>query len=384
VREPTGIYVHVPFCSEKCHYCDFLSAPGSELQMEAYLALLRTEARRYHDRYAAATVFVGGGTPSLLPAPLLARLLDEVVGPFLPRDAAERAALGIPEATVECNPESFSRPKGEVMRERCVNRISLGIQSWDDAELARLGRRHDAARALAAFGEARAAGFASINLDLIYGFPGHAPDRWRDTLARTTSLAPEHVSAYCFILEEGTRFFHAHHAGAIQELDDGIQADMYDECRSLFAAVGYRHYEISNFAHAGRECEHNRRTWRNQSYLGLGLGAVGFLDGRRRGNARTHAGYREQIAGGRLWDWIEEPMPPGERVRESLILGLRMLEGVEPERAVGGPLGEADLARIRGVLDRWTRRGLLARDADRYALTERGLFLSSEVFVDLV
>lgn len=376
VRERTGLYVHVPFCSEKCHYCDFLSAPGSDAQMEAYLDLLIREARPYQQRYEAATVFIGGGTPSLLPPRLLDRMLAEVVQPFL----TERTT----EASMECNPESFSPGKARVMRDRGLGRVSFGVQTLDPAELQALGRRHDRARALAAYDEARAAGFADVNVDLIYGFPGHTLASWRRTLDEIVALAPEHVSAYCFILEEGTKFFHAHEAGQLPDEDPELQADMFDAGRERLRGAGFKHYEISNFARPGRECEHNRRYWRNESYLGLGLGAVSFLEGRRRSNARTHAGYRKQVELALAHEWIEEPMPAGERVRESLILGLRMLAGVDPRRVTGAPLDDGSMRGILSTLGRWEQKGLLERHGDTWALTDRGLFLSSEVFTDLV
>lgn len=375
-RERTGLYVHIPFCSEKCNYCDFLSAPGSEARMETYLDLLAHEARRYQQRYEAATVFIGGGTPSLLSPRLLDRMLAEVVQPFL----TERTT----EASMECNPESFSPEKARVMRDRGLGRVSFGVQTLDAAELATLGRRHDRARALAAYDEARAAGFADVNLDLIYGFPGHTLASWRRTLDEVVALAPEHISAYCFILEEGTRFFHAHEAGQLPAEDPELQADMFDAVRERLAAAGFEHYEISNFSQPGRECEHNRRYWRNESYLGLGLGAVSFLRGRRRSNARTHAGYAKQVQLALAHEWIEEPMAADERVRESLILGLRMLEGVDPRRVTGAPLDDEPMRGILSTLTRWEQKGLLERRGERWALTPRGLFLSSEVFTDLV
>jgi oxygen-independent coproporphyrinogen-3 oxidase len=375
-RELTGLYVHIPFCSEKCHYCDFLSAPGSEAQMEAYVDLLAREARAYQARYEAATVFIGGGTPSLLPPKLLDRMLAEVVEPFL----TDRTT----EASMECNPESFSPEKARVMRARGIGRVSFGVQTLDPAELVKLGRRHDRARALAAYDEARAAGFADVNLDLIYGFPGHTEASWKKTVGEVAALGAEHLSAYCFILEEGTKFFHAHEAGQLEEEDGDLQADMFEIGRAMLADAGYEHYEISNFAKPGRECEHNRRYWRNESYLGLGLGAVSFLDGRRRSNARTHMGYTKQVQLAMPHEWIEEPMPAEERVRESLILGLRLLDGVIPERVTGAPIGQDEMRGILSTLGRWEKKGLLERRGERWALTARGLFLSSEVFTDLV
>lgn len=375
-REQTGLYVHIPFCSEKCHYCDFLSAPGSEAQMESYLDLLAREAKAYQGRFEAATVFIGGGTPSLLPPKMLDRMLAEVVVPFMP--------AGKIEATIECNPESFSAEKAQVLAKHGIGRVSFGVQSLDEAELRRLGRRHDRARAIAAYREARDAGIADVNLDLIYGFPGHGPDTWKATLDATIALAPDHISAYCFILEEGTKFFHAHAAGALEDEDGDLQADLFDTGRAALAQAGYTHYEISNFAKPGRECEHNRRYWRNETYLGLGLGAVSFLDGRRRSNAKTHVAYQKQVEAGLPHEWIEEALPAPERVRESLILGLRLLEGVDPTHVTGTPLDEPDMKDILKILDRWEAKGLLAHQGERYALTDRGLFLSSEVFTDLI
>jgi oxygen-independent coproporphyrinogen-3 oxidase len=381
VREATGVYIHIPFCSEKCHYCDFLSAPGSEGQMEAYLNLLVKEARVYQDRYVAATVFIGGGTPSLLPPRLMSRLVSEVLKPFLPRT---EEGNGEPEVTIECNPESFTLEKGQLLRGNGVGRISFGVQTLSDVELVRLGRRHDVARAHQAYADARASGFDNVNLDLIFGFPGHTLESWKETLSSMIQLAPEHISAYCFILEEGTKFFHAHESGQLAEEDPDLQADMYEYLRAELSHAGYQHYEISNFSRTGRECAHNLRYWRNESYLGLGIGAVGFLDGRRRGNSRTHLGYAKQLEENRAWDWVEEPLSPEERLKESLILGLRLMEGVDPEHAVGSPIPPDRMQKVNQKLKRWEDRGLLKRESQRVSLTDRGLFLSNEVFTDLI
>lgn len=376
-RERTGLYVHIPFCSEKCNYCDFLSAPGSEAQMESYLDLLAREARGYQGRYEAATVFIGGGTPSLLPPAMLDRMLAEVIVPFLP--AGQKI-----ETSIECNPESFSAEKARILVKNGINRISFGVQSMDPAELVSLGRRHDRERAVRAYHEARDAGIADVNLDLIYGFPGNTPETFRASLEAIIALRPEHISAYCFILEEGTKFFHAHAAGQLEDEDGDLQADLFDIGRARLTEVGYTHYEISNFAQPGHECEHNRRYWRNETYLGLGLGSVSFLDGHRRANAKTHVAYQKQVETGIPHEWIEGELPAEERVRESLILGLRLLEGVDPQHVTGAPLEAPEMAKIVKTLDRWQAKGLLARQGERYALTDRGLFLSSEVFTDLI
>jgi oxygen-independent coproporphyrinogen-3 oxidase len=262
--------------------------------------------------------------------------------------------------------------------------LSLGVQSFAENDLVTLGRLHDVGRSLAAFALARSCGFDSINLDLMYGFPGHTLGSWESSLEKALDLGSEHISTYCFILEEGTRFWPAHEAGQLPDEDEELQARMYEECRRVLGGRGYRHYEISNFGLPGHECRHNLRYWRNDTYLGLGLGAVGFLCGRRRGNAKTIQGYRRQVEEGREWEWSEDPLSPVERVRESLILGLRLLEGVDPRAVVGNPLPEHEHAAIGRVLERWKARGLVARFDDRYALTERGLFLSNEVFSDLV
>ena len=375
--QETGVYVHIPFCSGKCNYCDFLSAPGSEEEMESYVDLLSREAACHRSRFTARTVFVGGGTPSILPDRLLTRLIEQVVAPFARPD-------GPIEFTVECNPESFSPATARLLRRLGADRLSLGLQSFVENDLRGLGRRHTVRQALEAYELAREAGFASVNLDLMYGFPGHTERAWEASLERAVTLAPEHVSAYCFILEEGTRFWPAHEAGELPDEDGDLQASMYDRCRQVLADRGYRHYEISNFALPGHECRHNLRYWRNESYLGLGLGAVSFQDGHRRGNARTMPAYRSQVEEGRPWDWIEDALSPNARVRESLILGLRLLEGVDPRTVPGNPLAEHEHEEIGRVLDRWQARGLVARCDDRYALTERGLFLSNEVFADLV
>jgi oxygen-independent coproporphyrinogen-3 oxidase len=380
--QETGVYVHIPFCSRKCNYCDFLSAPGRPADKTAYVNLLEQEVRRFHGRYRADTVFVGGGTPSVLPARLLEKLFALVIGPFLQSDTAGEPVNV--EISVEANPESLSREKARRLRKGGATRLSLGVQSFDPAGLAWMGRRHTVAQALKAYGVAREVGFPSVNLDLMYGFPTHSRETWEKTLERAMELRPEHISAYCFIPEVGTRLYPTAEVLRRTDEDEDLQAEMYRTCRQMLSGAGFVQYEISNFSLPGHECRHNIRYWRNQSYLGLGLGAVSFMDGRRRSNAKVLLAYRQQIIEGRPFDWEEEPLSKASRVRESLILGLRLLEGVDPAAVPGNPIAQAEREAIQSVLSRWQRRGLLERVKGRYALTERGLFLSNEVFADLV
>jgi len=397
--EETGLYIHIPFCKEKCRYCDFLSGVATEAVMEAYLDVLAQEAATYQGRYRAKTVFIGGGTPSVLPVRLLGKLFRDIVEPFLVEekkdphdrmgtssDALDRSlTVARPvEVTVEANPESFSREKATVFRQEGVNRLSLGVQSFVDSDLKRLGRVHSVEEAVKAFSCAREAGFSSINLDLMYGFPDQTPSNWSTTLDKALDLGPEHLSTYCFTLEEGSRFHLDHEAGLLPREDDSIQAEMYESCRTTLTTRGFVHYELSNFARPGHECRHNLRYWQNNTYLGLGVGATSFLEGRRRSNATGLEEYRRQIREGRRSEWMEEPLSAPQRVRESLILGLRLLDGVDPANVPGNPIEESEMKAIHEVLSRWQERGLLKRSDDRFAFSERGLFLSNEVLGDLV
>ncbi len=274
------LYLHIPFCVRKCAYCDFLSAPADRARQEEYLRALKREIEMFPDRetYRVSSVFFGGGTPSILPGERIAELME-----LLRREFQIRADA---EVTLECNPGTADAEKLRIFRETGINRLSLGLQSADERELALLGRIHTWADFLRTFDTAREAGFSNINVDLMSALPGQTVRSWERTLARVLALAPEHISAYSLIIEEGTPFYERYHEDA-EKRERGEQPEnlpsedeereMYQLTEQMLAEAGLNRYEISNYALPGYECRHNIGYWTGAEYAGFGLGASSLL-----------------------------------------------------------------------------------------------------------
>ncbi|HEY7294418.1 MAG TPA: radical SAM family heme chaperone HemW, partial [Dehalococcoidia bacterium] len=337
-RLPLGLYLHLPFCDHKCAYCDFNSYAGLDHLIPAYSDALVRDIVLWRDLAAGSevvTVFLGGGTPSLTPLPQLERIFGAVRRSF--------ALAEDTEVTLEANPGTVDAPYLRGLRELGVNRLSLGVQSFDDGELRRLDRIHDAAQAIAAYRAARAAGFENVNLDLIFGLEGQSPDGWRANLRIAAELAPEHLSLYGLTVEPGTKLAWQVEHGATPAPDPDLQADMYEAAAELMAAAGYVQYEISNWSRLGRACRHNLIYWRNEPYLGLGAGAHSRFVGQRFAMVRPPAGYIARVAtatGGvpaqreplrsRFPQIGEETaIEPLTDASDTAILGLRLNEGVD-------------------------------------------------------
>ena len=378
-----GVYVHVPFCLTRCHYCDFVTYTGMEGLRRPYAAALLEEAALAvaalgPEPPVVTSVFVGGGTPTLLPPADLARVLGRL-GELL-------AVAPGAEVTVEANPETVDAAMAGGLAAAGVTRVSMGAQSFDDRVLAALGRVHDADRVARAVAALRAAGVPAVNLDLIYGGPGEDAGSWAATLERAVGLEPEHLSAYALTIEPATKFGRLVAAGRMAEPGEDDLADRYDTARAVLAGAGYRHYEVSNWArdaapgtgaipaHASR---HNLTYWRRGRYLGLGAGAHEFDGTTRRWNLAGVPQYLEAVRAGRRPTEGEERLDAGQARFEALALRLRTVDGLDPEeaRALGvDPDGEAATG-LRAA-------GLLA-PGPGLALTEQGLFLHGEVVARL-
>ncbi len=398
--EPLAVYVHVPFCPARCAYCDFPAyvyrpdlaagfAAAVLREAELLAGLPEVAGRR------AVTLYFGGGTPTVLPPEELAavaaglRRLFQLDAPQPPSDGPQPAE---PEVTVEANPETLDAARLARLREAGFNRLSLGLQAWDDGLLALLGRRHTVADFLRAYGEARRAGFANVNVDLIYGLPGQTLAGWRATLARVVALGPEHVSAYALQVEEGTALARWLREGRLPAARPRLgrpplrlpgedeTAGMYDLAREVLAAAGYEHYEISNFARPGCRSHHNQIYWRNGDYLGLGPGASSHLAGRRWTNERRLDRYRAALAAGRLPVAEAEGADRAREMGDTVILGLRLLEGVslaDFRRRFG-----TDLLDVYGpAVGELREQGLLALEDGRLRLTPRALPVANRVFM---
>lgn len=360
-----GLYLHIPFCKSKCIYCDFYSLPRAESRMDDYVralcAQLREEAPRCAD-YCVDTVYFGGGTPSYLGPDRLCRLLDTLSSLYrLAPDA---------ELTLEANPDSARDVSAlRTLRRAGFNRLSLGMQSADDALLACIGRAHRHGDTVAAVSAARAAGFDNLSLDLIYGLPAQSPARWQADLAAALALAPDHLSCYGLKVEEGTPLAALRDTLALP--DDDAQAEAYLSAVDTLERAGYRQYEISNFSRPGRESRHNLRYWELAPYLGFGPGAHSDFAGRRFALARDLDAY---LAGRRLLSEDAAPSPR-ERLEERVMLSLRLARGLDLS-ALG-----ADASAAEAVLAECARHGLAERAASRWRLTPRGFLVSNAIIL---
>jgi len=370
-----GLYVHVPFCAKRCGYCSFNTAPLEDGAMARYLEAFHREVEllgglAWAPRVRLSTIFLGGGTPSLLTSDELAAMLERIRSRF---DVA-----GDAEITVECNPESVTRDKLAGYRAAGVNRLSLGVQSLDDSILPRLGRLHDARGARAAFEAARAAGCVNLSVDLMYGLPGLDPDGWTRAVEGVLDWGPDHLSAYGLTLDAGSLWGAAGVDGIPGE---DSQIEQYWRLARAAAARGLEHYEISNYARPGFRSRHNQIYWRAAEYLAAGPGACGFVGRLRYANVKATPRYCETLAGAGLPVASAELVSERQRLGERLILGLRTADGIP------ATLLEARLdgdARLRGLLDEWRARALLTDARDRVRLTEAGFLLSDALFVELL
>jgi len=378
-----GAYLHIPFCTKRCGYCSFNTAPDSPGAVARFLPALLGEIDIVaREPWAGAvdlrSVFLGGGTPSLLPAEAMAEILEHLRARF----GVEAAA----EITVECNPESVSLERLAGYRRAGVTRISLGVQSLDDRILPTLDRLHTAAQAREAFDAARAAGFEDVSVDLIYGLPGLDLATWEETVKGALGWAPDHLSAYALTLDEGSLWNAAASAGRaggriVLPPEETVTAQ-YSRLVQLAAEAGFEHYEVSNYARPGHRSAHNQIYWHAEEYLGLGPGACGFLGDVRYGNVKPVERYRAMVAAGDAPVESHETLTPRQRLAERLILGLRLGDGIPSawleERVALAP------ARLRATLEAWRERGLLAESDGRVRLTETGFLLSDALFVELL
>ena len=391
-QDGISLYVHVPFCLTKCPYCDFNTYQGIESQFGDFLAAVTGEIAAWATalgRPAVNTIFLGGGTPSYLPAGDVGRILDAIAAAYPIRSDAE--------ITAECNPNDLTNARCADLRAAGISRVSIGVQSMDNGLLAMLGRRHDADEAVAALHACRRAGFDNVNLDLMYGLPQQSLAQWQDTMAQTLALAPEHLSLYSLTLEEGTPLRRWVEQGRLPEPDPDLAADMYDFARAALLDAGYHHYEISNWCRPGRESEHNLAYWRNLHWLGVGPGAHSSLGGVRFWTVRPPRDYvrkaAEWTATAAPWASVtaagidDVPTVDGLEVidqattaAETMFLGLRLLYGMDVA-AASERVGVDLLARYETELAELTADRLLVWESDgRLRLAEDAYLVANQVF----
>ena len=384
-----SLYLHIPFCTAKCGYCDFNSYEGLDHLVPDYTPALVRElelwapAARSH---RVETVFLGGGTPSLTSLDDMETIVRGL------RDQYDVAPDT--EWTLEANPTELTQEHLEGLRALGINRLSIGVQSLHDDELELLDRQHSAERAIEGVHAARAAGFDNVNMDLIFGLIDQPLERWQGTLERAIALAPEHLSCYALTVEPGTLLYYQVQKGMLPEPDPDVVAEQYEWTRDRLARAGYEQYEISNWARPGHACRHNLVYWRAEPYIGVGAGAHSFFAGQRLANVDSpqryvelvNASHEERAAtgGGTLQQIAGGETPDDATLRaDALILGLRLLEGVS-RLEYADRFGEPPEAAFGEAIERHFRTGLLEDRDGRLRLTPRGLLLANEVFVDLL
>ncbi len=377
-QNPLAVYVHIPFCARHCAYCDFnvvVERAGSALVPETVEAIQRDIERSAAEIQATGprrveTVFFGGGTPTYLTGEQLGAILRTIRDHF---DVAPDA-----EISSEANPGSSDVAIFAAMRAAGFNRLSVGVQAFDDALLLRLDRLHSASEAERAITAARAAGFANLSLDLMFGLPGQTPELWRQSLDRALQCGTEHLSLYALSLEPGTRFERLHRGGKLELPDEDSELAMYEEAITRLTSAGFEHYEVSNFARPGFRSRHNQVYWHNGEYLGAGPGAVSYLGGRRWKRERLPRRYAAKVAAAQDLSVESEHLDAAGALGETMMLGLRLLDGISLSEVAArftiDPL-QVFASQIAGL----THRGLITLNGDTLRLTHAGLLLANTV-----
>ena len=375
-----AVYIHIPFCVKKCNYCDFLSfshGTSTTDAMEQYISALIAEMTLATAQYRvqARTIFIGGGTPSVLPEPLMEILLKAIRQYFV-SDCLQ-------EYTVELNPGTITERKLQLMKQYGVNRLSIGVQSDNAEQLQLLGRIHTFAEAQEAVQLARAVGFDNINLDFMYGIPGQTVEAWADTLTNAMALKPQHLSLYQLKIEENTVLNQWLEDGRIEEFDDETALAMYRTAQTLLEREGYHQYEISNYAKAGHESLHNQVYWRTDHYLGLGLGACSWVRPNRWNNHFAMTDYLQSIAQGTLPAQESEHLTVQEQMEETVFMALRMNQGL-PKALFQARFGCSVESIFADAIQTCKANGWLTEAEDCYLLTEEGRVLGNLVFMEFI
>jgi oxygen-independent coproporphyrinogen-3 oxidase len=361
MTEPIGLYVHIPFCHARCGYCDFATFTGQEQNIDRYLSALDVEMKS-HGPQTVQTIFIGGGTPTVLSPAQIDTLFNSIRTSF---DASR-----VIEATIEANPESATNDVLNAYLRNGINRISFGLQTTDDTLLKKIDRLHTFEEFTKRYELARTLGFENINIDLIFGLPGQTLSDWETTVKTVLALKPEHVSAYALKVEEGTAFSRDN-----VEAEPDLQAEMYLAASRLLMGAGYEHYEISNFAQPGFRSQHNLLYWKNEATIGIGLSAASHMGRRRWKNMRGLLDYMQAIQDGKTSQVENVELSENDQFRENVMLNLRLSEGV--------PVSVLEKTKIP-VISQFVNEGLATLENNFFRLTPRGWLVSNQLFQYLV
>lgn len=372
-----SLYFHIPYCKMKCFYCDFNSYANKYDTLDEYLTCIEKEIDLYAPLFGSSirTIFFGGGTPSIIESRSIRRILDKCNSVFDTR--------GCTEISIETNPESLTEQKLYDYRNMGINRLSIGLQAWQDRLLKKIGRIHTLDKFIYAFSKAREAGFENINVDLIFSLPEQSIANWTETLLNIVDLGPEHVSCYSLKVEEGTRFHDALIEGEIRIPDDETDREMYYNAMESLNKFGYNHYEISNFAKPGYECVHNMAYWTFKEYIGFGAGAHSFYDNKRTENESLIEKYITQINRGHFAYSEKHSLAKKDQMTDYIITGMRLIKGIDKKRffeQFGISINELFTPNVMEYI----KMGLLDDSEDNLKFTLKGFDLSNLVLTEFV
>ena len=374
MKKNIGLYLHIPFCISKCRYCDFLSKANQTSYFEPYVQALVKEIQAYGElliSYEVDSIFIGGGTPTILPIPLLEKILFELYRNF--------TIIPTAEITIEANPGTLSKIQLQRLNEISVNRLSIGLQAYQDSLLQKLGRGHRLEQFLENYAAARAVGFNNISIDLMFGLPEQKLEHWEETLSQIITLNPEHLSCYSLIIEEGTPFHILWDKNQLQLPTEDETLYMYRKCISMLTQAGYEHYEISNFAKRQKESKHNLKYWTGQEYIGLGVGAHSFFEQQRYNNIENIKQYIEKSHHLQKIQINHQMITLKESYEETMFLGLRLIDGVSMD--VFYERFQKKIEDVYGiVLNKMVDQELLKIEQNKVKLTSKGLEVGNLVF----
>lgn len=373
-----GLYIHVPFCAQKCYYCDFNSYKINSNQKKEYLINIEREMKFYKGEFKDKcfdTVFFGGGTPSILTVDELKELVNHINENFnIKKDA---------EITIECNPGTINREKLEAMKKMGINRLSIGLQATQNYHLKSIGRIHTYEEFEKNYYDALDIGFKNINIDLMYALPNQKTQEWKDTLDKIIKLNPSHISAYSLILEEGTKLYDMYQNKEFELLDEDTDINMYNYTIDTLKRHGYNQYEISNYSKEDLECKHNIIYWKCDNYLGLGPGASGFIGDTRYSNIEDICEYNKCIMQNIRPVSEEIELTKKDKIEEFIFMGLRMNEGINID--VFKERFDTDFYDIyQEVMDKLIKRELVRFDGKNISLTQKGREISNSVFIEFL
>ncbi|HJO47963.1 MAG TPA: radical SAM family heme chaperone HemW [Candidatus Scalindua sp.] len=370
-----SLYIHIPFCISKCIYCDFNSIVMKSQIVDEYLNAIESELHAINGKYSFTTVYIGGGTPTVLNEIQLSKLLDII--------SKHVDVFNLKEYTIEVNPGTLNEEKIFALKDSCIDRVSIGIQSFNDKYLKLLGRIHTAMEAKDIFSSLREKRLGNISIDLIYGYPTQTLSEWKTDLRECLTLGPEHISAYCLTYEQGTPLVGMMNSGKLKKLSEEEELNMYEHTNDFLGNKGYKHYEISNFAKPGKECQHNTVYWENREYIGIGAGAFSYINGERYCNIKSVKEYISAVKSKKNLICFSEKLPQEKRASEILIMALRMTSGISKNEFLSR--SGYDLTELFGTqLNILTQAGLINFDDERIKLTRKGLSLADSVMMEFV